>query len=124
MIEVAYVYFSWLAFYLPSTALLLFHDPREFVPWLLLTIAVLLVLVRLRKRMLWRVWIAVAFMPSTIICGSWMLVPWPLGLISAAGTTGCSTFVSVTTCLALNLALVFGCSALWTALGTTLRRAR
>jgi hypothetical protein len=78
--------------------------------WLVLGLAVLELLRRLRRGPYGKLWFALWFMPGTIICGAGTLYPWPFAAYQywAYRSTMCSTPVSLSICLALNLAIVFG----------------
>ncbi|MGD9584477.1 MAG: hypothetical protein AB7V26_12525 [Lysobacterales bacterium] len=89
------------------------------VVWLAIGLPATWLVNRFVGRRLRLLWIAVWFMPSTLICGSGTLVPWPMAFGSvieeaidaAVDTGGCITVVSLLMTLTFNLIFVFGGAA-------------
>jgi hypothetical protein len=107
LVEVVYVYLSWFPLYPVASAIAVVLQPMSYVPWLIAALVGTVLFARLRIRSLWKIWVAVVVMPTTIICGSWELVPWPMGLLALGGEGECSTILSVLVCLLLNLIVVY-----------------
>ena len=83
MFEIITVYFTWWPLYPLATLAHFFDAPVQFTCWLGGAFAGLVFFTLFRAALLRKVWVASTFMPTTIICGSWALVPWPLGVLLA-----------------------------------------
>ncbi|MEM7431871.1 MAG: hypothetical protein AAF351_08020 [Pseudomonadota bacterium] len=87
-------------------------NPVNIIPWLSIGVIGILALRRFFQLLL-KPFVAIWFLPSTIICGAAATAPWILVLPYAFYEGGCATPSSLAITLGFNLLLVYGISALW-----------
>jgi hypothetical protein len=118
MIEVVGTYLLFLVTYPAAIVMYAVDAPREYAVWFVLGIVTLYLLARWRAPVA-KLWMALWFMPGTIICGAATLWPLPFTVWSLYVPVRCASVASVLVCLALNVALVFGVAWSWTRIRRT-----
>jgi hypothetical protein len=112
MIEVVGTYVLFLAMYPIAIATYAAEAPGQFVGWFAIGLAAVLLLRRWCPLAV-KLWIALWFMPGTIICGAATLLPLPFAVWAAFNPGRCATVASLLECLALNNVFVFGITSLF-----------
>ncbi len=109
VVEIIGVYAIWSFAYPLSLLVFVFKEPLWFLAWLLVGVPLFLIL-RARARVLVPAWLAVWFMPGTLMCGAVAVAPWPTTvyvMFAAEPPHGCSSGLSNGICLILNLVIAY-----------------
>ena len=112
MIEVVGTYVLFLAVYPVAIAMYAVDTPGRFAGWFVVGLVTLYILLWWRPPIA-KLWIALWFMPATIICGAATVSPLPFAVWSLFIPVRCASVASIFVCFALNTAVVFVVAWLW-----------
>jgi hypothetical protein len=107
-LEVVCTYGFFLVFYPYVLFESAVETPGLFLGWVVVGGVVFELLRRFAGAAPTKLWVALWFLPGTLICGAAAIAPWPAVALRALAGVPCGNILSLTLCLSLNVCLVFG----------------